>query len=218
MRWSWCAARPWACRWSRRVEHLRAHRRRVGRQRLVVVTLREHVGPRDEAGGQLLALDGGAVADARPDLRHAVAYRRDELRVVGVGHDERGVGVVDHVGHLVGREPVRERHRHEPGLPGGMDHRDGLERVRSAPHDAVALLRAEREQTVREPVHHHVQLGEGGGRELRAVARVDDDGQAVGRPVGVQLQDVGHRGHGSSFLHVDTCVADRRRGRTIPVD
>ena len=69
------------------------------------------------------------------------------------------------------------------------------------PHHTMRspCLGAEREQAVREPVHQHVELGEGGGRELRAVAGVDDDGQAVGRAVGVQLQDVGHRGHGGSF-------------------
>ena len=86
-----------------------------------------------------------------------------------------------------------------------------LERVRAAPDDAVALLRTERPQPVRDLVHELVELGERGDRRPGAVARVDDHRVLVGRAVGVQLQDVGHLAH--------ACAPDRAayRRATAPV-
>ncbi len=89
---------------------------RVGR--LGVRLSVHHVGPGVEAGRSLTT-----ERHERPHLRETVRHLGDQWCLLGVDDDDRGVGVVDHVRHLVRVEPIRERHRDETTLARGMDRR-----------------------------------------------------------------------------------------------
>jgi acyl-CoA synthetase (AMP-forming)/AMP-acid ligase II len=130
------------------------------------------------------------VKDDGTDLRNLVAHLGKDRRLFGIDHHRRRVGVVDDVLHLLGVEAVRQRHRDEVRLARGVNRRQHLERVRTAPNQAIAGHRSRREQTVREAVHERVQLGERRARRRRATALVDDDRHAVGRTLRVDGQGI----------------------------
>ena len=106
-----------------------------------------------------LARAGRAAVDRDlAHLRDLSPDRGEELRLVGVGPDEDGVGVVDDVRRLLGREPVVQGHRRRPELARRVGHGDDFWRVHAAPDHAVAGRDSAREQLVREPVHARVEL------------------------------------------------------------
>ena len=92
------------------------------------------------------------------DLGQLVEHRRDRGCLFGVDHDHRCVGVVDDELHLAGVEAVRDGDRRERGLPARVDRGDDLERVRSAPRDAIAGDGAERGERVSQPVGRRLEF------------------------------------------------------------
>ena len=121
---------------SRRVDHRRAHGIVASALRLVGRSLGQDLVPRDEALVRPAIDDGGA------DTVEAVDGRRQLGCVLGVDDDERRLAVLDEVTHLVGREAVGHRDRHQATFAGGVDEHHDLAAVRSAPHRAVATADA----------------------------------------------------------------------------
>ncbi len=172
----------------RGVEHLRTDVGLVGRLRLRVGLRGEDVVPRAGTGRDVAAEheDLAHLRDPVADLGHGGS-------LFGVDDDQGGVGVVDHIRHLVGVEPVRERHRDLARLAGRVDRHEDLERVRPAPDDPLALHDTELSERVREPVHLLVESEERGGRRRPAQRLVDDHRRRVRRGLRVQRQQiVGH--------------------------
>ena len=144
-------------------------------------------------------------------LRELIAHRRDHRRLFGVDQHDGGVGVVDHVLHLGGVEPVRDRDRGEADLAGRVQRRDDLERVGPAPRDAITAGRTQREQRVRELVGDDLELRVRRRRRSGAARGVDDHRRLGADRAGVLRQKV-HGRVGS----LPSCPRHFRRARTRP--
>ena len=160
---------------ARRVDH-RGAAARAGFGRGGVVLGELGVGFQLDRGVEVEAAVGDltAVDEHGPHLGQLLAHRGDEGRLLGVDDHDHGVGVVDDVLHLVRGEPVRHRHRGHLRLAGRVEQRDDLERVGSAPGDAIAAGCAQREQGAGKAVRHRLELGVGRGRRTGTARGVDD--------------------------------------------
>ena len=96
-------------------------------------------------------------------LRRVRSHLREVRGELGVGVDGDGVGVVDDVRRLFGREPVVQRHRRDARLARRVHHAHHAGRVHAAPEHRLTRPHAEPEQRVAESVRLAVQLGEAPG-------------------------------------------------------
>jgi hypothetical protein len=170
-----------------------------GRSRRLVRTAGQHVVPAQRAVEGLAAehhdvLDAGQVG---PD-------RGDVVGLLDVDEHRDRAAVGDHEAHLVGGEPVGQRHRDQPDLAGRVEHDQHLDAVGTAPDHPVTGPQAQLAQAVGQPVGPGLQLGVGEGDRLVGVDHrgfVGRRGRPGGEDVGLGGRHVsGHvSGHGPTF-------------------